>query len=375
MKKKWHAVDGKETLRELESGEDGLSWDEASRRRDKYGKNRLPEKKRAGLFKIIFRQMKDPLVYILLIAGAVSLGIGNLNNAIFIFAVLFFNTSIGAFQEYKAETSAKALQSVMKVRVDVLRGGKKKDVDSEDLVPGDIVFVKSGASVPADIRLLDSRDLRADESLLTGESVPVDKKADEVLEKDTSLGDRSNMIHAGTSIMSGRGRGIVCRTGTETEVGRIAESLTEESQQPPLVVKLNKFTRQIGVIVLAAVTILGVVQFTRGVEITEIFFLGVALSVSAIPAGLPVAITVAMAIASNRMAKRNVIVRQLPAVEGLGSCTLIASDKTGTLTANKLTIKRLRAPDGNEFEVTGGGYDPEGKIVDDNGIDDDTLIG
>lgn len=375
MKKKWHAFAVKEALEELNSGEDGLSEKEASRRREKFGINKLPEKKRAGLFKIIFRQMKDPLVYILLIAGAVSLGIGNFNNALFIFAVLFFNTSIGTFQEYKAETSAKALQSVMKVRVDVVRSGKKRRMDSENLVPGDIVIVKSGSSVPADIRLLDSKDLRADESLLTGESVPVEKYADEILEEDTSLGDRSNIIHAGTSIMSGRGKGLVCRTGTETEVGRIAESLTEESQQPPLVVKLNKFTRQIGIIVLAAVSILGVVQFTRGVEITEIFFLGVALSVSAIPAGLPVAITVAMAIASNRMAKRNVIVRQLPAVEGLGSCTLIASDKTGTLTANKLTIKRLRGVNGSEFEVTGSGYDPDGRIIKDNGeIDDDTLI-
>jgi len=362
--KPWYALPAEDILQILDSHEQGLSKQEVARRREQFGPNKLPEKKRASLFSVLLRQFKDPLIYILLIAGVVSLGIGNFNNAIFIFAVLVINAGIGAFQEWKAESSAKALQSVMKVQADVRRAGQRQRLDSAKLVPGDITFVKSGVSVPADIRLLHAQDLRADESLLTGESVPVDKKATVTLSEDAVLGDRTNIIHAGTTIMSGRGMGVVCRTGAYTEVGRIAESLSEEAAQaPPLVVKLKKFTQSIAIIVLVAIALLSVIQFARGTSLTEIFFLGVALAVSAIPAGLPVAITVAMAIASNRMAERNVIVRQLPAVEGLGSCTLIASDKTGTLTANKLTVKRLQTPDGTDFAVAGDGYDPSGDIT------------
>jgi len=338
----------------------GLADKEAERRRERYGPNKLPEQKRDTVVRTFLRQFRDPLIYILLIAGAVSLAIGNLEDAAFIFAVLLFNAGLGTYQEYKAESAAQSLKQAMQITALVSRGGERREVDSEELVPGDLVSVKSGASVPADIRLLRAQDLRADESLLTGESVPVTKRADAELGPDTPLGDRATLLHAGSTVASGRGTGLVCRTGTMTELGRIAKSLAEEEQLPPLVLRMRRFTRVIGIAILAAIIVLGLIQALRGYELLDIFLLAVALAVSAIPAGLPVATTVALSIGSNRMAKRNVIVRKLPAVEGLGACTLIASDKTGTLTANKLTGKLVRPLDGADVEVGGAGYAPEG---------------
>ncbi|RDC67449.1 HAD family hydrolase, partial [Rhodovulum sp. 12E13] len=288
---------------------------------------------------------------------------GLLEDAAFIFAVLLFNAGLGTYQEYKAESAARSLKKAMQITALVTREGEREEVDSEGLVPGDLVSVKSGASVPADIRLLRVQDLQADESLLTGESVPVAKRADAELDPDTPLGDRSTLLHAGSSVASGRGTGIVCRTGTMTELGRIAKSLAEEEQLPPLVLKMRRFTRVIAIAILAAIVVLGLIQAVRGHELLDIFFLAVALAVSAIPAGLPVATTVALSIGSNRMAKRNVIVRKLPAVEGLGACTLIASDKTGTLTANRLTGKLIRPIEGEDVEVGGAGYAPEGTFT------------
>ncbi|MFW6204561.1 MAG: cation-translocating P-type ATPase [Actinomycetota bacterium] len=354
----WWAVSPHEAEAALGADrERGLDEAEVERRREVFGENRLPERKGESLFGTLVRQFKDPLIYVLLIAGSVSLAIGNIEDAAFIFAVLAFNAGLGTYQERKAESAAAALQQVMRVTARVLRSGRRVGVDSSELVPGDLAIVHSGASVPADIRLLVSHDLRADESLLTGESVPVDKRAADEVDEDAGIGDRSTMLHAGTAIMSGRGVGVVARTSELTEVGRIAEALTEEEQVPPLVVRMRRFTRVIAVAVLAAVVVLGLIELIRGEDLVNIFFLAVALAVSAIPAGLPVAITVALAIGSSRMADRNVIVRRLPAVEGLGACTLIASDKTGTLTQNELTVHRIRPLDGEDVEITGGGRD------------------
>ncbi|HSO06710.1 MAG TPA: HAD-IC family P-type ATPase [Pelomicrobium sp.] len=359
----WHALDGDEALARLDSRREGLDDEEARERRRRYGPNRLPEEQRDTLIAVFLRQFKDPLIYILLIAGIVSLAIGNLNNAIFILAVLLVNSVIGTYQEWKAESSAAALKEVMRVGARVTRAGRERDIDSTELVPGDIVRVEAGDKVTADLRLLSSRDLSADESLLTGESTPVRKRHEADVDEDAALGDRATLLHAGTVVMDGRARGVVCRTGAATEVGRIASSLAErEAQAPPLVIKLRRFTRQIGIIILVAIALLSAVQLWQGTALVQIFFLGVALAVSAIPAGLPVAITVAFSIAANRMAARHVIVRLLPAVEGLGSCTLVASDKTGTLTANVLTVKRIQLADGAGFEVEGEGYEAEGGL-------------
>src|SRR6056297_1767786 len=360
----WHALSRDDVASRLASGDEGLNDDEARSRLERFGANRLPEEDRPGLVAIFLRQFKDPLIYVLLIAGLVSLGIGNINNALFIFAVLAINSIIGTLQEGRAERSAAALQEMIRTKTRAVRGGNRKTVDSDELVPGDLVLIEVGTAVPADIRLVSARGLQVDESPLTGESTPVGKNADETLDEDAVVSDRSNMAFAGSTVLDGEARGYVCATGEHTEVGKIAESLAESaSQAPPLVLKLRRFTRQIALLVLAAVVILSVTQFMQGVDPSRLFFLGVALAVSAIPAGLPIAITVAMAVATRRMAERNVIVRQLPAVEGLGSCTLIASDKTGTLTANTLTVRRLQLPAEDELGVSGDGYETDGEIT------------
>ena len=364
----WHALSREDSTSRLASGDDGLDDDAAKARLERFGENRLPAEDRPGLIRIFLRQFKDPLIYVLLIAGLVSLGIGNLNNALFIFAVLAINSIIGTLQEGRAERSAAALQEMIRTRARVMRGGKRKTIDAAELVPGDIILIEAGTAVPADIRLVSAKGLQVDESALTGESTPVGKDADETLEEETVVSDRANMAFAGSTVLDGEASGYVVATGEHTEVGQIAESLTEETAQaPPLVLKLRRFTRQIALVVLVAIVILSVTQFLQGVELTRLFFLGVALAVSAIPSGLPIAITVAMAVATRRMADVNVIVRQLPTVEGLGSCTLIASDKTGTLTANTLTVRRLQLPDEDELQIAGDGYETEGEITLDDG--------
>ncbi|MGK7294581.1 MAG: cation-translocating P-type ATPase [Candidatus Wenzhouxiangella sp. M2_3B_020] len=359
----WHALSADDALSKLDGDQDGLSDDEAERRRERHGANELPEEDRPGLLRIFLRQFKDPLVYVLLIAGLVSLGLGNLANAAFIGAVLLINSVVGALQEGRAEASASALKEMIRVRARVRRDGREQRIDATELVPGDVVQLAAGDAVPADLRLLSAEGLEVDEAPLTGESTPVGKSADDDLDEDAVVSERTTMAFAGSTVMDGSAVGVVCRIGEGTQVGQIAEALAHgESQAPPLVLKLRRFTRQIALFVLGAVVLLSVTQFMQGVAIEQLFFLGVALAVSAIPAGLPIAITVAMALATRRMADCNVIVRQLPAVEGLGSCTMIASDKTGTLTENVLTIRRLQLADGDEWQVDGEGYEPEGRI-------------
>lgn len=359
----WHVLTGREALDRLDSTTDGLADDEVEQRQAFWGRNALPEEDRPGAVRIFLRQFKDPLVYILLIAAVVSLALDNLANAIFIAAVLMINAIVGALQEGRAEASASALQEMIRVRARVVRSGREERVDATGLVPGDIVDLAQGDAVPADLRLLSSQDLEVDEAPLTGESTPVAKNADDEVEEDAVVNERTTMAFAGSTVINGNARGVVCRIGKDTQVGQIAESLAHgESQAPPLVLKLRRLTRQIALFVLFAVILLSVTQLLRGETLEQVFFLGVALAVSAIPAGLPIAITVAMALATRRMARCNVIVRQLTAVEGLGSCTLIASDKTGTLTENQLTIQRLELANGEQWEVSGEGYKPEGRI-------------
>jgi len=359
----WHAQDGDEVLRRLASASAGLNADEVAARQAEFGTNALPKPPRPGVWAIHLKQFRSPLIYLLLAATAVSILIGEFTDAIFIFAVLQINAAVGTFQEWKAETSAAALDAMIHNWVTVLRDGERVRVDSVELVPGDVAMLESGALVPADLRLLSAVELSVDESLLTGESLPVDKIAEPALDPRTVLGDRHNMLHAGSTIDSGRAVGVVTQTGLHTELGRIAQALAATKSAPaPLVVRLEKFTRTVGAVVIVAVLLISLALFAQGTAPNSIFLLAVALAVSAIPEGLPVAITVALAVASARMARRQVIVRALPAVEGLGACTLIASDKTGTLTCNELTVKRLRLPDDTEIDVGGQGYVPEGEL-------------
>ncbi|MBT8092050.1 MAG: HAD-IC family P-type ATPase, partial [Gammaproteobacteria bacterium] len=347
---------------------DGLSDDEAARRLAEHGANILPRRKPPTLFEILLRQFKNPLIYLLGIAAGVSLAIGEVTDAAFILGVLLINAIIGTVQEVRAEKASVALQQLLRISAAVRRSGHIREVDAETLVPGDVVYLESGNRVPADIRLIVAKGLEVDESLLTGESVPVAKNAAWSGAPDTVLADRLNMLHAGAMVATGRCHGIVTATGSETAIGRLAlDVMQSEGGRPPLVVRMEIFTRRIALAVLCAAVGIAVMGVALGrYSITEMFMFGVALAVSAIPEGLPVALTVALAIGTTRMARRGVIVRRLAAVEGLGSCTLIASDKTGTLTCNELTVQQVRTPDGRVLQVTGQGFAPEGEFLEDD---------
>jgi magnesium-transporting ATPase (P-type) len=360
----WHALDAETTLEQLGASRNGLTPAEAEARLARFGPNTLPHKPPPTIAEILLRQFKSPLIYLLGAAAAVSLALGEVKDAAFIFGVLLINAIIGTVQEAKAEKASQALQKLLQIRAAVRRGGQVRDISAEDVVPGDIVFLESGNRVPADLRILSSHGLEADESLLTGESLAVAKNASWTGPADTPLGDQINMMRAGSIVARGRCQGVVVSTGMHTVIGSLARDVLEsEAGKPPLIERMESFTRKIAMLVVSAAVLIAVggVLF-GGYSITEMFMFGVALAVSAVPEGLPVALTVALAIGTTRMAKRHVIVRRLAAVEGLGSCTLIASDKTGTLTCNELTVRELRLPDGTVYTVTGEGFVPDGRV-------------
>lgn len=359
-----HCRSADEALVHLQSSIHGLSQAEATQRLEQFGLNTLPHEKAPGLFKIFLRQFVSPLIYILVAAALFSTFIQEWHDAIFISAVLLLNAIIGTVQEFNAQRSATALQKLVSVRCRVLRDGEDYDMDAEKLVPGDIIFLESGDRIPADIRLLASNDLEVDESLLTGESTSVLKEANKLLEKESFLGDRVNMAFAGTLVNRGRGHGVVVATAQQSELGHIAATvLSRRPASAPLLIRMEKFTHRVAMVVGLAALILAGVSLTQGMPLNEILLLAVALAVSTIPEGLPVAITVALAIGMRRMVKRNVIIRKLIAVEALGSCTYIASDKTGTLTMNQLTVKKLIMANGESLAVSGEGKEPLGSIT------------
>ncbi len=344
----------------------GLSEDEVAKRMAEYGKNILPRKKPPTIFEIILNQILNPLIYILIAAAIFALVAGDIKDSVFIFLVIVINAGIGAFQEWKAEKSSQALEKMLKISARVIRNGREVLVESEELVPGDIVILESGNKVPADMRLFEINNARIDEALLTGESVAVEKTTD-IVEGELLISDQKNMAFAGSVITSGRARGVITSTGLNTEIGKIAESITSiDTSKPPLIVRMEKFAKQVSIIVLLAAAVLAVVEILKGQPVKEVFFLATALAVSAIPEGLPAALTVALSVGMSRMSAKNVIIKKLSAVEGLGSCTTIASDKTGTLTVNKQTAKVIQLADGRLFQITGEGYSGEGDILDEN---------
>jgi magnesium-transporting ATPase (P-type) len=290
--------------------------------------------------------------------------IGDLKDALFIGVVLLLNTIIGAYQEWRAEQSSHALKKLLSMHAHVERDGEVREIKAEEVVPGDVLWLESGNRVPADIRLLSSQGLEVDESLLTGESLAVRKDSLWIGEEAATLADRQNMTFAGSLVARGRAKGIVVATGTATNVGQLAlDVMGSGGGKPPLLERMERFTNYVAVgtlIAAAGIGLLGSVLW--GYTLVEAFFFVVALAVAAIPEGLPVAITVALAVATTRMARRNVIVRNLTAVEGLGSCTLIATDKTGTLTCNELTVREICLANGDVFPVTGEGFVPKGEV-------------
>jgi Ca2+-transporting ATPase len=366
---RWHAGDLAEVRRLLavRDGRLGLDAAEVAARRVLHGPNALPAPMPPGLAAIVLHQLRSPLIYILLAAAAVALAMRDYVDTGFILLVVLVNTALGTWQEWRAEQSAAHLQRLITIRARVVREGRDRLVDAIELVPGDLVRLESGQRVPADLRLVELTGLAIDESLLTGESVAIDKDLTP-RPADASVGDRRNMAFAGSTVMSGRGLGLVVATGTHTQVGAIAEAVSSASAaKPPLVMRLERFAQQISVVVLVVCIGIVAVGMARGMPWLEVFLLAVALAVSAIPEGLPVSVTVALSIATHRMSRRQVIVRRLTAVEGLGSCTAIASDKTGTLTVNQQTMRRAVLATGVAFEVTGEGYRPEGEVQDAEG--------
>ncbi len=361
----WHAESLENVLAELQSEPQGLTEHEARKRLDRYGRNQLPEKGPTPIWLIFLRQFMSPLIYILVAAAVVSIVIGDFKDAVFIGLVLLINAGIGTYQEGQAEKSSHALKKLLRMHAQVQRDGEVREIMADEIVPGDIVWLESGNRVAADIRLLSSQGLEIDESLLTGESIAVAKKSDSSLPANIPLAEQINMGFAGSMVTRGRAKGVVVATGLNTQVGVLAvDVLSASGGAPPLLTRMENFTNQVAIGTLVAAIGIGALgMFLWEHTLLDTFFLVIALSVSAIPEGLPVAMTVALAVATNRMAKRNVIVRRLSAVEGLGSCTLVATDKTGTLTCNELTVRELRLADGNHYSVTGEGFAPTGNIL------------
>lgn len=365
----WHALPIGDVQRALDLADSarGLSAADAAGRLARHGPNALPAPSHVTLPTIVLHQLLSPLIYILLAAAAVALALQDYVDAGFILLVVGVNAALGAFQEFKAERSAESLQSLLKVQARVRRDGVERQLPADDLVPGDLVLLESGNRVPADLRLLQVRDLAVDEAFLTGESVAVAKSTNP-LDAGASVADRRNLAYAGATVVTGRGAGVVIATGGRTEVGRIARSVADTgATKPPLVLRMERFARQISLVIVVACIVVAGIGLARGMGAAELFYLTVAMAVSAIPEGLPVSVTVALSIASTRMARRSVIVRRLAAVEGLGSCTFIASDKTGTLTVNRQTARRIVLPSGEQLHVTGEGYAAEGAILTDAG--------
>jgi calcium-translocating P-type ATPase len=340
----WHALEVERVEALLETGSAGLDPDEAARRLDHYGPNEVEAERPTPIWRLLLHQFQDPLIYILLIAAAVTLVLRDYTDSGVILAVVLVNAVIGFVQELRAREAIRGLARLSAPRAEVLRGGHTVAVDSRELVPGDVVVLTSGVRVPADLRLSAVRALEVDESMLTGESVPTMKQRPALPDEELVPGDQLNLAFAGTVVTRGRARGIVVRTGAGTELGRIAASVRRVGTTvTPLQEKMERFGRKIGVAVLALSGLVVLIGMIQNLDAGEIFLTAVALAVSAIPEGLPVVLTVTLAIGVGRMARRNAIVRALPAVETLGSTTVIGSDKTGTLTRNQMTVRVVAA--------------------------------
>ena len=358
----FHARPPEDALDALCAKETGLTTDEAARRRAKTGPNRLPEPPGRSMLLRFLSHFHNVLIYVLIVAAVVTAALGHWVDTCVILAVVIANAVIGFIQEGRAEQAMAAIRDMLSPRATTLRDGSRVTLDAEDLVPGDIVLVTAGDLVPADLRLLEARGLKAEEAILTGESVPVDKGIAPV-DGEAPLGDQSPMLFSGTLVAAGTGRGVVTETGSRTQIGRISGMLsTVEVLTTPLVTQMDRFARWLTVFILiVALAILGYGYFIGHMGFAELFMAVVGLSVAAIPEGLPAVLTITLAVGVQAMARRNAIVRRLPAIETLGSVSVICTDKTGTLTRNEMMVATL-ATAGHHYEVTGDGYAPAGAV-------------
>lgn len=361
-----------EVFKKLKTNEKGLTQKDAEERIKVNGKNEIPKVKKDTILEIFIQQFKSPIILILAIGIVFSILTNSYPDAIFIVIVISVNTVIGTYQEWNSGKSSEKLANMIKINSKVLRDGQTKSIDSENIVVGDIVLLESGDKVPADLRLIQTNELSIDESILTGESIPK-YKDENINSEQTKIADRTNIAYAGTIVTSGRGKGVVIAVAKNTEFGKVADTvLVSKEAESPLVVRLGKFTKQISIGFVILAIVLSIILYLKGTTISEIFSTVVALTVSTIPEGLTIAVTIILSIASSKMAKKNVIVKKLNAVESLGSCNRIATDKTGTLTINEQTAKKVVLPNGDSAYVKGVGYNDLGEVDFDENVLDST---
>lgn len=359
----WYNKSPEDTLKELESSNKGLSTETAQKRLQEFGKNELKKEEKKPFIKKLADQFLDPMIIILIVASIVSAMIGEVVDAVIIIAIVVVNAILSLYQEGKAEEAIAALQKMSSPKAKVVRNGEFEEIDSAEIVPGDYIILETGDIVPADLRLTDSKNLKVDESSLTGESVPVEKKASIVYDGVMEIGDRENLAYSSTIISYGRGAGVVIETGTKTEIGKIAQSIqTVDREQTPLQKKLAGLSALLGKLVIAiCVLVLGVGILYKH-DFMDMFMISISLAVAAVPEGLPAIVTIVLSIGMSKMAERHAIVKKLLAVETLGTTTVICSDKTGTLTQNEMTVTKGYL-DGKVIEVSGTGYSLKGDIT------------
>ena len=361
-KKAWHGQSVESVFEILQTDKTGLSEDEAAKRLEEYGPNKLPEGKTKTALQRFLLQFHNVLIYVLMVAAVITALLDHWIDTWVIVAVILINAIIGFIQEGKAEKALESIKKMLSLEASLIRNGTKKRVDAEKLVPGDVVELESGDKVPADLRLFSIRNLRVEESALTGESVAVEKSEDKV-EESAVPGDQICMAFSGTSVVYGRAKGIVVATGAETELGKINRMMTDvEELTTPLLRQIDDFGKVLSLIIVGASVLLFVMgYFFRDYTVDELFLAVISLAVAAIPEGLPAIMTITLAVGVQAMARRNAIIRRLPSVETLGSVTAICSDKTGTLTRNEMTVRAIRTAD-DLYDVDGTGYKPEGDI-------------
>lgn len=361
---RYYAMSTDEIFKKFQTSTDGLTTKEAQKRIEKYGYNELPKKKKDSIFKIFFSELLDPIVLLLLVAVIASLAVGEVVDAIAITFIVLVDLIIGTVEENKANTTVEALSKLVPEVIKVQRNGKEIQIDSKDLTVGDYIYLESGDKISADLRLIEAHNFTVDESILTGESLAVEKSSKMLANKELAITSQTNMLFAGTSVITGRAKAVVVAIGLSTEIGKIANTINNtKEEKSPLTIRVEKFSKQITMLIAVLSAILAVMLYFKGVKLQEILLSVIALGVSAMPEGLPLALTMALTIASNKMAKKKVVAKKLYSVESLGSCTVIASDKTGTLTVNEQTAKKIVLPNHLEYAVSGSGYETNGTVA------------
>lgn len=357
----WHTLTKEEVLQKLQSDTNGLTKAEVTKRLEEYGYNRIVEEKRTSPAVIFAKQFKEPLIIILLVATLISSFIGDLIDAIVIIAIVILAIIVGFVQEYRSEKAIHALKKMAAATIRVIRDSEEKIIDIKELVLGDIILISAGDRVPADAYIIEAFNLEVDEAPLTGESVPVEKSVTK-LEKQTTIADRKNVLYMITTVTHGRGKAAVFGTGMGTELGKIATAIQRiDLQKTPFEIRMKRIGKMLSIIMLAVVGIISILTYLRGYQVLEILIWSISLAVAAVPEALPAVIAASLTLGVYRMAKQNAIVRRLPAVETLGSTTIICSDKTGTLTKGEMTVRKIYLYD-KFVDVTGVGYSFEGNV-------------